>query len=44
MSANEIAKGVKHAQEIDPIGTNVVLDENLMASKILVDAELLGRN
>lgn len=38
MSADEIAQGVEQAQEIDPIGTNAVLDENLMASKFLSSA------
>lgn len=30
MSADEIAKGVAEAKEIDPLGENVKLDENLM--------------
>lgn len=36
MSADEIARGVEQAQEVDPLGTYVVLDENLMAGRLLV--------
>jgi hypothetical protein len=34
MSADEIAKGVAEAKEIDPTGDNVTLDESLTKSKI----------
>lgn len=34
MSADEIAKGANQARQIDPIGRCVVLDQNLMASKL----------
>ena len=33
MSIEVIAKGVTQAEEIDPLGINVVLDRNMMAGK-----------
>ena len=33
MSADEIAKGVEQAQEIDPLGEHVILDEGLISSE-----------
>jgi hypothetical protein len=33
MSADEIAKGVAEAKEIDPLGDNVELDEGIMAGE-----------
>ncbi|KAI0025980.1 Fructosamine/Ketosamine-3-kinase [Xylariomycetidae sp. FL0641] len=32
MSSEAVAKGVAEAREVDPVGENVVLDENLMAA------------